>query len=170
MAPQHVPRIVAVALLGCLALFFMIASLNTAARSTFAQGSAKVSLFDRYERHQLTTENAQLKAQLQALTERMEQRNSALSRQNQRLLDALSGVVGQLPDARDLAAAAVARVPGAAAVAGAVPNAPESPLMSSFTLDDFIEPIASPRRPPLRTPDGNLDNFADFFCRKNDPA
>ena len=100
----------------------------------------------------------------------MEQRNSALSRQNQRLLDALSGVVGQLPDARDLAAAAVARVPGAAAVAGAVPNAPESPLMSSFTLDDFIEPIASPRRPPLRTPDGNLDNFADFFCRKNDPA
>ena len=77
MAPQHVPRIVAVALLGCLALFFMIASLNTAARSTFAQGSAKVSLFDRYERHSLKTENEALKAQLQALTERMEQRNSA---------------------------------------------------------------------------------------------
>ena len=74
MAPQHVPRIVAVALLGCLALFFMIASLNTAARSTFAQGSAKVSLFDRYERHSLKTENEALKAQLQALTERMEQR------------------------------------------------------------------------------------------------
>ena len=34
MAPQHVPRIVAVALLGCLALFFMIASLNTARRSS----------------------------------------------------------------------------------------------------------------------------------------
>ena len=65
MAPQHVPRIVAVALLGCLALFFMIASLNTAARSTFAQGSAKVSLFDRYERHSLKTENEALKAQLE---------------------------------------------------------------------------------------------------------
>ena len=76
MAPQHVPRIVAVALLGCLALFFMIASLNTAARSTFAQGSAKVSLFDRYERHSLKTENEALKAQLQALTERMEQRKA----------------------------------------------------------------------------------------------
>ena len=36
-----------------------------------------MSLFDRYERHSLKTENEALKAQLQALTERMEQRNSA---------------------------------------------------------------------------------------------
>ena len=135
MAPQHVPRIVAVALLGCLALFFMIASLNTAARSTFAQGSAKVSLFDRYERHSLKTENEALKAQLQALTERMEQRNSAsMSRAAAaaaRLSDdpppAGGGAVDTAPQLPTDAAASTAGRPkrggGALSVVEVLPNA-----------------------------------------------
>ena len=86
----------------------------------------------------------------------MHRQNYALTKQNQKLMDALSSV---LPTGLQNVAGAV--------TAAAPPFVPKSPL-SSLTLDDFIEPISSPsRRPGPSNPGGDLD-LAGYFCRNND--
>lgn len=92
--PKQPVRYVIVILIGLLALFFVTTSFRTTSQSQWSKGGATKTLFGRYEKLKLQTENAALKEQLAQLQLQLQQR------QNEAMLKAASasGTVYTTPE------------------------------------------------------------------------